>query len=244
MVRTRRMAAMAGNENNGEQSSNATPNNTQPMAVVEIPAKKKKSPVKPKGRKAAKQAARPDVKEEEQGETDVQLPETGTSNTSIAPDNEKQNVNISDQPSANINSTRPSATSSTTSGRRVQPKSTKSNIKAKSKSKTTAVVEPPEMDDPEAEYDSEIPYIPKDLRKELRERLSWAGLTYPETWRPRVDSPFDAPPPPPENPPPADSILVAGLADGEVGYLRQLLRYWTSEDKGCRTANKFFHRLH
>lgn len=163
------MAAMIGDENNGEQSSNATPNNTQPMAIAEKPAKRKRSPVKPKGRKVAKQAARPDVKEEEQAETDVQLPETGTSNTSIAPNDEEQNVNISDQPSANINRARPTATSSTTTGRRVQPKSTKSNIKAKSRSKSTAVVERPEMDDPEAEYDSDIPYIPKDLRKELRE---------------------------------------------------------------------------
>ncbi|KAJ4384358.1 hypothetical protein N0V85_008382 [Neurospora sp. IMI 360204] len=206
MVRTRRMAAMTGEVNNDEQNSNTNSNEPQPMAIDEKPARTRKAPVKPKGGKPAKQAAaQPPVKEEEQvegtGHVEQQEAGTSTSNISIAPDDEGKNVNTSEQPLATANRTRPSAKSSTTAGRCVQPKATKPKPKSKSKTKTKtpAVIETPD--------------------------------------------PFDAPPSPPENPPPADSILAVGLADDEVGYLRQLLRYWISEEKGSRTAAKFFHRL-
>lgn len=294
MVRTRRMAALTGGDNNGDESNSANPSDPRPMEIDKKPVKTRKAAVKPKGDgKAAKQAAEPStsVKEEEQEEqvgvhlqvepqlvtqmqpvtqpqprqkrltrqsyelpnsggmrvwdeppggwADDQL-ETGTSNTSTAPDNEGQNDVASNQPSRTARKTKSSA-------KRSQPKATKPKSKPtpKSKSDTMAsgVIENQWWDEPEEELDYDIPYTPKDLRKELCENLMSAGCHHPEVWRPRVESPFDAPPPPPENPSPPDSVLTVGLADKDVFRLYQLLRYWISEEKGSRTATTFFHRL-
>ncbi|KAK1779519.1 hypothetical protein QBC45DRAFT_135786 [Copromyces sp. CBS 386.78] len=244
MVRTRRMAALTSDENNGQDNSDANVNEPQSMEIVdEKPpaARTRKTPAKPKGRKTTKKAAaQTSVKEEEQAEGTghVEQQEAETLNTSIAPDHEEKNVGTtSDQSRATANRTKPSA-------KRAQPKATKAKpTQPKSKSKTTTVIETPEWYGDEEELDLDTPYMPKDLRKELCEHLSMAGHLHPETWR--FDSPFDAPPPPPENPPPPDSVLVVGLADREVFRLRQLLRHWVSEEKGSssRVATKFFHRL-
>ncbi|KAK3955661.1 hypothetical protein QBC32DRAFT_321452 [Pseudoneurospora amorphoporcata] len=237
MVRTRRMAALTGDEINGQESSDANVNEPQSMEIVDEKspaAPTRKTPAKPRGRKTTKKAAaQTSVKEEEQAEGTghVEQQEARTLNASIAPDHKDKNVGTtSDQSRATANRTRPSA-------KRAQPKATKA------KSKTTTVIETPEWYGDEEELDLDTPYMPNDLRKELCEHLSMAGRLHPETWR--FDSPFDAPPPPPENPPPPDSVLVVGLADREVFRLRQLLRYWVSEEKGSssRAATKFFHRL-
>ncbi|KAK3395327.1 hypothetical protein B0T20DRAFT_418463 [Sordaria brevicollis] len=287
MVRTRRMAAMTGDEN-------VNPNSTepQPMEIDQKPVKTRKATVKSKNAQATKQAAEPStsvVREEDeeqvganaqvepQPEIQVQpvaqplppqkrstrqsyelpnsggmrvwgeppggwaddQPETGTSNTSTAPDNEGQDVVASNQ--------QDTSNKAKSSAKRSQPKATKDQSKPipKSESDTMAsdVIENPWLDEPEEELDYDMPYTPKDLRKELRENLNTAGCLHPETWHPSVKSPFDAPPPPPENPPPPGSVLTVGLADKEVFRLYQLLRFWVSQEKVSRTANKFFHRL-
>lgn len=125
MVRTRRMAALTGDENNGQDNNtNATVNEPQPMDIVdEKPVRARKAPGKAKGMKPSKQEAAPQilVKEEEQveGTGHVEQQEPGTSNHTIAPNNEQgKSVDPSDQPSATANTR--------TSVKRAQPKAIKS----------------------------------------------------------------------------------------------------------------------